>query len=149
MTRAWRLCSSRFPANSGTGAAIYGGRWNPKGIEAVYAASSAALAALEILVHYDVLPNDFVLTEIVFPTHFRIKRLEASKLPSGWDDETPIAETQDLGADWIRDRLHAVLSVPSTVVASEKNYVINPKHPEFARIDFRTPVPFRFDSRLK
>jgi hypothetical protein len=60
----YRLHSSRFPANSGKGAAINGGRWNPRGTEAVYAAASSALAALEILAHYA------VLSEILFSVRF-------------------------------------------------------------------------------
>ena len=60
----YRLHSSRYPANSGKGAAIHGGRWNPPGVEAIYTAQSRSLAALEILVHYTVLPRDFVLTPI-------------------------------------------------------------------------------------
>jgi len=60
----YRLASSRFPANSGAGAALHGGRWNPVGTEVIYTADSQPLAALEILAHYEVLPKDFVITPI-------------------------------------------------------------------------------------
>ena len=32
------------------GAALQGGRWNPKGVEVVYAAATVSLASLEVLV---------------------------------------------------------------------------------------------------
>jgi len=62
--KAYRLSSGRYPANSGAGAALHGGRWNPPGIPAIYCADNRSLAALEILVHYDVLPRDFAITRI-------------------------------------------------------------------------------------
>jgi hypothetical protein len=61
------LSSGKYPSNDGTGAALDGGRWNPRGVEVVYAAATASLAALEVLVHFSVLPRDFVLTEIHIP----------------------------------------------------------------------------------
>jgi len=41
----------------------------------------------------------------------------------------------------------AVLSVPS-VILGERNYVLNPAHTDFARIEFAQPEAFRFDLRL-
>jgi RES domain-containing protein len=40
-------------------------------------------------------------------------------------------------------------SVPSFVVPSERNYLLNPNHSAFAGILFGPPEPFRFDPRLK
>jgi hypothetical protein len=82
-----------YPSNVGVGAAPEGGRWNPKGIEVVYA---AATTALEVLVHFSVLPRDFVLTEIQMPPAVVIESLGERDLPAGWNlfSPSPIMEGQ-------------------------------------------------------
>ena len=87
MTLVYRLSSSRYPADSGKGAALHGGRWNRIGTEVIYSAQSPSLAALEIIVHYEVLPNDFVLTPIQIPDEVEVLRVEDQSLPDGWDSE--------------------------------------------------------------
>jgi RES domain-containing protein len=147
--RAFRLSSSRFRSDSGAGAALHGGRWNPPGTEAIYSSSTASLAALEILVHFSVLPRDFVLTEIRIPERVFTETLHSSKLPAGWDSPEPAAATQEIGRDWLISRRTAVLLVPSAIVPSEQNLVLNPAHPQFRHIRFLAPKTFRFDPRLK
>jgi RES domain-containing protein len=44
--------------------------------------------------------------------------------------------------------LQLPLSVPSAVIPKERNYILNPAHPDFARIVFASPEPFDFDDRL-
>lgn len=65
---AWRLCRKPYADLKGEGARLYGGRWNSPGRPLVYAASTAALAVLEIRVHLDLppelLPDDYVLITI-------------------------------------------------------------------------------------
>jgi hypothetical protein len=34
------------------------------------------------------------------------------------------------------------------VVVNERNFVLNPSHPDFHQIAFADPVPFEFDIRL-
>jgi len=85
----YRISSALYPANSGLGAAIYGGRWNRIGTEVIYAAQTASLAALEVLVHYSALPKNHVITEILVPETLTILRLEESELPGDWDSESP------------------------------------------------------------
>src|SRR5262245_29579658 len=50
---AWRIVKARHAANAfdGEGARLEGGRWNSPGTPTVYTSQSAALAALELLVH--------------------------------------------------------------------------------------------------
>jgi len=56
---------------TGTGARLYGGRWNSEGKPAIYLASSRALALLEVLVHLPPLmvPNGYLLDEIEVPNN--------------------------------------------------------------------------------
>jgi RES domain-containing protein len=145
----YRLSSARFAADSGVGAAQYGGRWNRVGTEVIYAAQTASLAALEVLVHYSALPKEHILTEIQVPDALSILRWEEDALPDGWKSEAPIAETQDLGEIWVRGARTAILSVPSSIIPRERNYILNPAYPEFRQINFQPSLPFQFDPRLK
>jgi RES domain-containing protein len=145
----YRLSSARFPVNNGAGAAKYGGRWNQVGRPVIYAAQTASLAALEVLVHYSILPRDFLLTEIQVPDNMTTARLEVAALPMGWDGDIIISRTQVLGEQWVVGGRAAVLSVPSSIVPKERNFVINPVHPSFRRIKFLPSAPFAFDPRLK
>lgn len=125
----------------------------------IYAASNPSLAALEVLVHYSVLPQDFVLTEIRIPDGISIEVVSDEQLPPDWDAELPepttvqATDSQMFGVTWISQKRSAVLNVPSTIIGlacrSERNFVLNPEHPDFSRIEFRPSVPFRFDPRLK
>lgn len=126
---------------------MHGGRWNSAGVEVIYATSTESLAVLEILVHYDVLPRDYALTRIEVPADVDIERLLT--LPPGWDSLVPNPDAQATGDKWVREARSAVLSVPSRVIPSERNFLINPLHPQFGAIIFEPPVPYRFDPRLK
>ena len=84
--RVYRLCRRRYAELSGFGAKKTGGRWNRKGIAALYTAENASLAVIEVLVHLDKgeLPTDYVLLEISAPdvgvvriTNQRNERLES------------------------------------------------------------------------
>lgn len=124
-----------------------GGRWNRPGTEVIYTAAARSLAILEIVVNYDVLPKDFVLTPIRIPDHVGILAVPDSDLPEGWNQPFIIAATQDLGMKFHPKT--AVLSVPSAIVMEERNYVLNPAHADFQHIQFLSSRPFRFDVRLK
>jgi RES domain-containing protein len=145
----YRISSALFPTNSGEGAAKYGGRWNRIGSEVIYAAQSPSLAALEVLVHYSILPSNHLLTEIRITESVPILQLEVHDLPSGWDSEILIPQTQELGEQWLREKRFPVLSLPSTIIPFERNFVINPAHKAFKEIEFRTIGPVHFDRRLK
>ncbi len=149
MTDCFRLASGKCPPNRGTGAALLGGRWNPKGVGIIYTAVTASLAALEILVHYSVLPRDFVLTPIRIPASVRIEVIRPENLPPEWNALAPTVATQEIGRRWAADLKSAVLRVPSAIVPTEWNYLLNPAHPAFRQIRFTNSMPFRFDPRLK
>jgi hypothetical protein len=80
------------------------------------------------------------------------RRLAASPaiLPRRQTDPLPYQDlsTEQLG-DWRLDsRTSAVPQVPSFVIAGEHNFLLNPVHSEFARIQVEPPAIFNFDERL-
>lgn len=142
--------SLKYPANSGAGAALHGGLWNSPGVEIVCTAESIALAVLEIVVNFSVLPKDFGLTRISIPEDIQMAETFAvvERLPLGWDDPLPARETQEIGSRWVEHNADAVFVVPSAIIRFELNYLLNPKHPDFQKIGFDAPLPFHFDPRL-
>lgn len=152
MRRVWRLCQAAQQATafSGDGARRYGGRWNPKGLPAVYAAATQSLAALEILVHVDtdLVPNDFVLFAVDIPDAVRMERILPENLNPDWHSEYPPLSLQTRGGVWLQSLLSVVLEVPSAIIPDECNYILNPRHPDFSLLVIRPSMPFVFDRRL-
>jgi RES domain-containing protein len=151
MPTAWRIVKTRFAqqAFDGEGARLNGGRWNSVGVRMVYTAGSVSLAVLEILVNLentDVLPA-YSLRAVQFDDAV-VSSLDRSRLPANWRDSPSPPELLAIGDAWIASGTSAVLEVPSTVVESESNYLINPAHPDFASLVIETPQPFTFDPRL-
>ncbi|NOT63940.1 MAG: RES domain-containing protein [Acidobacteria bacterium] len=149
----YRLCSARHQttAFTGIGASIAGGRWNSRGVSVVYAAESLSLAALECLVHFSAqtLPDDYISFALTVPPRVSIERISLESLPNNWAAEDSPVFTRELGDEWIRQDQSLVLQVPSAIIPSECNYLINPQHAEFSLLQIASPVPFKFDPRLK
>jgi RES domain-containing protein len=144
----YRIGSSRHPANDGIGASLYGGRWNHKGTPVIYTAASRALCALEVLANADELGDDYISISIEIPDTLSITSMSVADLPTGWDSNPSLDATRDSGTAWANGLATVVLSVPSAVIPRERNYVLNPAHPDFARIKVSGPEPFYFDDRL-
>src|ERR1022692_3470352 len=139
--RAFRLCRSSYPAYDGEGARRVGGRWNSKGVPVLYMSENRSLAVLEVLVHLSgTLPDKYLLGAA---------DIADEDLPVGWSALSPGEQvaTRLLGDAWVARQRSAVLSVPS-VILGERNYVLNPAHSAFARIEFAQPEAFTFDLRL-
>lgn len=148
---AWRIVKSRHAGTAfdGEGARVGGGRWNSPGAAMVYTSGNAALAALEILVHLDtgsVLPA-YVLISCSFHEGM-VTRLDRSRLPDTWRSYPAPAALQHLGDAWLTSGASPVLEVPSALIPAESNYLLNPRHTDFASITRAVPLPFEFDMRL-
>lgn len=148
--RVWRLCKKAHAAFDGEGARRVGGRWNRRGTPVVYASQSLSLAALELLVHADpaFLPGDLVAIPADVPDALTVESIEAADLPRDWRRYPAPEALADRGSDWARSGRSPVLSVPSAVVPLERNFLLNPAHPDFRRIRAGKPEPFHFDTRL-
>ena len=136
-------------ALGGEGARRYGSRWNPKGVPMVYTASTLSLAALEPLVHFaiDTAPLDYVALTIRVPDG-GFEHVAADALPLDWDATQAPTACQELGARWANATQSLGLAVPSAVIPSEDNVLLNPLHRDFAKVMVEKQEPFRFDSRL-
>jgi RES domain-containing protein len=148
--RVWRLCQRRYAALDGEGARLYGGRWNRPGVRAVYAPSTVSLAALELFVRLEreEQPRSLVVIPIDIPSEVRIASVEPAELPPGWRKAPGPEALQELGTRWASGLATAVLGVPSVIVPSERNYLLNPLHGDFSRIVAGRPEPFEFDPRM-
>ena len=150
MVIVWRLLTARFAqsAFSGDGARLYGGRWNRKGMPMVYAAGSQSLAMLEMLVQDEPLRARYVMVPAMLPKNLKIERVTSDQLPVDWRDLAAREQLQAIGTDWARRRSSSVLAVPSVVISAETNYLLNPLHPSFVRIEIGKPEEFVTDLRL-
>lgn len=137
----------------GIGAAFTEGyRWNSLHTYLVYTAESRALAMLEVSVHLDLsedLPTDRYFVEIDIPDNIDRLEIHIADLPENWDARPPILESQFIGDDFVRDNRAAVLKVPSCIIPSEFNYLINPNHPDAKTISVISKAPLSFDQRFK
>jgi RES domain-containing protein len=148
---AWRVvkASKVDAAFTGQGARKYGGRWNSPGVAVVYTAQSVSLAMLEILVHVQSrkLLKNYVLFEVTFDEAL-IAEVAIEDLPATWHRSPASGKGQGVGDAWISRADSAVLKLPSVVVPTEFNYLLNPAHSDFSKLTIGKPQPVEFDDRL-
>lgn len=148
--RVWRIAHHRYALDKTcSGAAQFGGRWNPVGMPALYCGGTVAVCALEKFVHLGsgVLPSQ-VLVAIDLPDDCDICMPDLDALPAGWDDLPTSLAAQRFGAAWLRRAGQLALKVPSAIVREESNLILNPLHPDYARVALNITRPFVFDRRL-
>lgn len=149
--KVFRLSRKKYAHDlSGKGAAIYGNRWNSKGVEILYTAESRALAMAEVLVHLSLssLPEDYMMVEIDIPDSLNIGTLNIKSLGKEWNSNPLNLKTQKLGDVFIHSQKYCSLKVPSAVVKGDFNYLLNPNHPEIVKIKIVNITPFPFDTRI-
>jgi RES domain-containing protein len=126
-------------------------RWNGRGQFVIYTAATRALACLENVVHRsgEGLLAVFRVMVIDIPDELAVDTIPVSDLPADWFDFHQYDTCQRLGGAWLRNGQSAVLRVPSAIISNEWNYLLNPAHPQFNRIQLLRTEPFVFDPRLK
>lgn len=117
----------------------------------VYTSGSISLAILETLVNIQDLgdlPGKLVFIPADLPNDLPIRRVESQSLPPHWRSSPISSVTQDLGKRWFLEDGEAVVAVPSVMVPTEINYLINPRHAGFSSIIVHKPQPLQIDPRL-
>ncbi|MFN0050052.1 MAG: RES family NAD+ phosphorylase [Cytophagales bacterium] len=145
----YRIAEKKYAEDlSGNGAALYGGRWNPKDVPILYCASSVALASLEVLIrfHESNRSSNLHLIVINIGNNDSIQKIESSNLSLHWIEQ--IDETKKIGQAWSKSNQSMMLEVPSAIVPIDKNYLLNPNHSNYSQVEIIDIVPYQFDNRL-
>ncbi|MEA1922232.1 MAG: RES family NAD+ phosphorylase [Pseudomonadota bacterium] len=151
MIKLFRIATSEHINDiSGTGARIYGGRWNHKGYPVVYASDSRSLAALEFLVHVPMAlaPENLSILEINISETVEIKSVNAGQLPLNWREYPAPEQLANIGTKWLKSKSSLMLEIPSAVVEREINILINPLHKDIKNVKLVSVEKFSFDPRL-
>ena len=125
---AWRLDQGVFAAtwDSGEGAFRAGGRWDSRGVRAVYASLDPATAILEVAVHkgfaaLDTVAHVLTMATILDPLAIRIVRPEDVPNPNWLRPGIPGAGQQAFGNSLLAQ--HPFVLIPSAVSTHSWNLI--------------------------
>jgi RES domain-containing protein len=148
----WRIDKARHAERTkiGDGARITGGRWTSPGYPAIYCAEHLSLAILEVLVHAPD-PSQRSVARVRFRIRLNralVERVRDTRVPADFSPRTPYAVTRAIGDEWLHHARRPALSVPSAIVPTERNYILNPRHPQFDRLSWGADQQINLDNRL-
>lgn len=126
-------------------------RWNSNDVHLIYTSSSQSLACLENVVHRNSLGLNalFKVMSIEIPDDSGIETISSKHLPKDWSSFENMGHTQRLGDEWVQSNRSLVLKVPSSIIPSEFNFLINPLHTDFKHVKLLGAELFVFDKRIK
>ena len=145
----YHLGSTKFARQlTGEGAKLHGGRWNNIGQPCIYTSEAKSLCVLEYAanVSLDEMNPNLAFTSYEIPDDSWAS-FTTKELPAGWM-EVP---SPDGVRAWGTQQLlqHLALRLPSVIVPSEFNFLLNPLHPNFTNVRIKDVEPFTFDRRIK
>ena len=127
----YRLARQKYTASLFSSGAA--NRWNRNGQHVIYCAENISLCALELLAHTNgIRPvGKFSLMRIEIAEHVIPHVAELTNLPKNWHHLSCYAYTQKMGSDWYDSQKSLCMRVPSAIVPSERNFIINTHHHDF------------------
>lgn len=149
--KLFRITKQKYAKDlSGKGAKLFGGRWNPIGVSALYCSETRALAVLELLVHTrnEILPKNLRIITIEIPTKFKSKIIQIENLPNDWNSLQTIEATQKIGKNYFNSNNCLGIKVPSAVIEMEMNIVLNPNFKNYHLLEIESIDKFILDKRL-
>ncbi len=129
---------------------IYPGRWNIKGTPVLYTGQNKEIALLENIVHIPpmMIPQLDILT-IEVPDE-SITQLDIKDLPVNWHQFPAPAILSELGQKWVEEGITIGLKVPSCIIQSSYNIILNCSHKDYyTKVKIVDQRKFHFDSRLR
>lgn len=147
----YRVGKTKYAADlNGTGARLFGGRWNNKMIGCLYTSGNRALAVLEYTVNVNIedIPRNLSITTIEIPDK-PILFLKEADLPGNWKQTPAPSSTKSFGSKILQAAEVLIIGVPSIIIPEEFNYLINPLHPDIKKIKIMEIKDFVYDLRIK
>jgi RES domain-containing protein len=143
----WRISQQKYALDRlCAGSALYGGRWNPVGLPALYCGASIAICALEKFVHVGQASfSPLVLVEVELPEQSTVYSPALSELPAGWDELPTSITAQNFGREWLERGKTLAMRIPSAILPEESKVILNPLHPAFEHVQMKVLRPFSFD----
>lgn len=145
----YRISKTQYANDlSGTGAKLFGGRWNHIDTPCIYTSASRSLAVLEYSVNVNV---DFIpraLSICIFEIdESQISEIKIKKLPGDWKDVPAPFSTKDFGTKLLQ-KGNSILKIPSIVIPDEFNFILNPlaNQNSFKLVEIKD---FIYDLRIK
>ena len=99
-------------------------------------------------VDFRYLTSDYCYLEAILPDGFEEQLIEPQNMPANWRSNPPNPATQELGSSWIQGNKSLVFRVPSAVLPQEHNFLVNPNHPLFSKINFVNKKELQIDARV-
>ena len=135
--RLWRLTRAPFAALDGSGPAQHGARYSSPGRPVVNFASEPGLAVLVALRY---LPRDLAGIDEDYVLGWTEVDATAERAPVEADDEV----TRRFVEDWLDSRRSLLAAVSSKVLPEADIVMMNPLHPDAARVAPLITRPFCF-----
>jgi RES domain-containing protein len=147
--KVYRITPKKYSTDlSGTGAKLYGGRWNRVGVPLLYTSEHFSLAILENIVHIQnpaILPTYHAIT-IEIPDSFQ--EYSTDDFSEDWLNQNAFESLRKLTDTFVESGAFLAMKVPSAIIDVEYNFLINPQHSLFKEVKIIKQQEFSFDKRL-
>ncbi len=105
---------------------------------------------LEYFVHLDPddAPDDLVLATANVPSDLPREHVDPDELPRSWRETPAPPALARFGDEFVQRAASCLLVVPSVLAGSENNWLLNPQHSDFQKIDLVQAEPLSYDARM-
>jgi RES domain-containing protein len=111
-------------------------RWNFNDQHVIYTGCTRSLSTFELVVHRNAIKHKVgykVLIIAIPDDESYYKEINIRDLPIHWRGLGAYSALQQKGSDWYESQESLILKVPSAVIPSEYNFIINMEHPDFKK----------------
>ena len=145
----YRLSHAKYATSLNSSGAA--NRWNRAFQFVIYCSENISLCALELLAHTNGIrpAGEFKIMEIEILNPVGVKSIDTKELPENWQQLHSYSQTQLIGSDWYESKSSLCIKIPSAIIQSEYNYMINTQHPHFLKkVILKATRDFFWDNRF-